>query len=543
MHGGPICRAGKGISMRRPQSPGTGNTTLSSVTTRGETVGPSRRQALRALGTVPALGAALAAGTASAHAEPAQKGPAHPPSGRFVIEAGWTLVETASGDVSLKEGVSVLVADGMIEDVIQGSAGPGLPRVQAPGDILLPGFISGHTHACSATPTRGIIEGGRSYAAPLLKVETLSDDELDALTAYNVAELLLSGCTTHVEMALSLRQAESYARVAEAWGVRGYPGGMVPGILRLFPIWFRSNDQTLFDSEADTLAEIAANLAFGKAHMGKAGGLIRPMMTPHAADTQTPATMAAFASAAKTLGTGIHIHLAQGPAEVAAVKRLWDMSPAQFCDAHGLMDGPFFAAHMTAFDFAKDAALMRERGGVYATCPSAGGAGGDTQPWPEALASGMRTNIGIDTHSNDYLENLKLAVLLGQARASLLTTAERPLPQPSIWDAVDAATRVPADGLGRPDLGRIRPGARADMTTVDVSGFLVGSGAKPPEPLNNLLYAGGRSVRHVLTEGRFQVWHGKLVVADAAQVSTAGGAAAQRIWDMLDADGWFDGED
>jgi len=51
-------------------------------------------------------------------------------------------------------------------------------------------------------------------------VERLSDDELDALTALNLAELLRSGCTTQVEMSLSLRQAESYVRVAERWGVR-----------------------------------------------------------------------------------------------------------------------------------------------------------------------------------------------------------------------------------------------------------------------------------------------------------------------------------
>ncbi len=40
--------------------------------------------------------------------------------------------------------------------------------------------------------------------------------------------------------------------------------------------------------------------------------------------------------------------------------------------------------------------------------------GGQTQQYPEALGAGMNVNIGIDTHSNDYLENLKLAVLYGR---------------------------------------------------------------------------------------------------------------------------------
>ena len=87
--------------------------------------------------------------------------------------------------------------------------------------LLLPGLISGHTHAASGSPTRGIIEMGRSYQRPLEIVEALPDDDLDAITAYNIAELLRSGCTTHVEMSLSLRQARSYVRVARRWHVRG----------------------------------------------------------------------------------------------------------------------------------------------------------------------------------------------------------------------------------------------------------------------------------------------------------------------------------
>ena len=75
-------------------------------------------------------------------------------------------------------------------------------------------------------------------------------------------------------MSLSLRQAESYTRVAKKWGVRGYPSGMIPGIARLFPIWFRQEDAALFDSVPDTLAEIEANLQFGRKNNGAADGRI-----------------------------------------------------------------------------------------------------------------------------------------------------------------------------------------------------------------------------------------------------------------------------
>ncbi|MFN3643730.1 MAG: amidohydrolase family protein [Gemmobacter sp.] len=497
---------------------------------------PGRRSLLKTAAVLPVAATLGTLGTGRAAV--AQAGL---PRGRFVIEAGAALIELPDGSIDVRHGVSVVVNGDVIEEVVEGRVAGDLPRVAVSGDLLMPGFISGHTHACSATPTRGIIEGGRSFARPLVLVEDLTDDEMDALTAFNVAELLLSGCTTHVEMSLSLRQAESYVRVAEKWGVRGYPGGMIPGIVPLFPIWFRQDDKALTDAEPAILAEIADNLAFGRRHMGKGNGRILPMMSPHATDTQTPATMQALAAAARELGTGIHIHLAQGAREPQATERMWGLSPTRFCAEHGLMDGVFFGAHMSAFDFAADAALFNDKGAVYSHCPSAGGAGGGTQPYPEALATGMRVNIGIDTHSNDFVENLKLAVLYGQARHALLSGREGApeMVNPTIWTAVEGATRVAADGLGRPDLGRIRAGAKADLVTVDVAGYLVGTGAMPPEPMNNLMYAHGKSVRHVMTDGVFQVWDGALVVDDPVQVAEAGGKAVQRIWDMLAAEDWF----
>jgi cytosine/adenosine deaminase-related metal-dependent hydrolase len=340
-------------------------------------------------------------------------------------------------------------------------------------------------------------------------------------------------------MSLSLRQAESYVRVAGKWGCRGYPGGMIPSVLRLDKIWFRKDDRVLFRSARDTMKEIAANLEFGRKHMNAGDGRIKPMMSPHASDTQTEETLRALVDASRRLGTGIHIHLSQRATETAAVRRLWNgLSPAQWLEKHGAFEGPLFGAHMMALDWRTDPEILIKRGAVYAHCPSAGGAGGATQPYPEALAAGIPTAVAIDSHSNDFIENLKLAVIAGKARAKLM--ADRvPVKMPTIWGAVEGATLVAARGLGRDDLGRLAPGAKADFSTIDVSAFLYGSGAAPPEPLNNLLYCNGTAVRNVATDGRLQVVDGRLVCADEAQVFTRGAAAVKKIWRRLEAEKWF----
>jgi cytosine/adenosine deaminase-related metal-dependent hydrolase len=104
---------------------------------------------------------------------------------------------------------------------------------------------------------------------------------------------------------------------------------------------------------------------------------------------------------------------------------------------------------------------------------------------------------------------------------------------------IKAVTVNPANGLGRPDLGRIAVGAKADLTSIDVSGFLVGVGATPPEPLNNLLYASGLHVRNVMIDGAFQIRDGRLVCDDERRVVERGGRVVQKIWARLQAEGWF----
>ncbi len=439
---------------------------------------------------------------------------------------------------AIVHGVSVRVEGSRVVEVRRGPIRGG-DQIDLEGQLLLPGLISGHTHVAGGSSTRGLIEGGRSYARPLEIVENdFDDDQLDALTAYNLAELIRSGCTAQLEMSLSLRQARSYARVAERFGARGWVGGMVPGIARLFPIWFGSDDD-LAGAEDGTLAEIRANLDF--AHALGVGGLVQGMMTPHAADTQTPRTLAAIAAAAAELGTGVHTHLSQGARETATVRRRWGRTPTQWWSDAGLLDGPFFGAHFTAPEWEIDGPILRGAGAVYATCPSAGGAGGASQPWPEAIAAGVSVNIGIDTHSNDMIENLKLAVLYGQARAALLSPMEGSpaVEAPTVQRAIEGCTTVAADALRRPDLGRIEPGAVADLVAVDVSGLLVGAGSPPPEPLHNLLYANGHSVRMVMIDGRPQILEGSFVAEDEGGIVAEGGRVARALWSRLDDEGWF----
>jgi cytosine/adenosine deaminase-related metal-dependent hydrolase len=458
-----------------------------------------------------------------------------------VVEAGWALVER-NGEQALERDVSIIVRGNEIVEIRPGRLRGWEVRVDARDCVVLPGFISGHTHTAVSSPARGLIEGGRFMDRPVEMAMRLDEEQLDALTAYNIAEILKSGCTTFVEMSASLRHAESFVRVARAWGVRAYVSVIAPNMERLYKLWYRDNDQMLFDSAPETLQEIEAARMFGLALNKSDGDLLRAQMAIHAADTHTPETLAAARLAADEIGNGIHIHLAQRIREVEACERLWGMRPVAWLESLGFFEQPVIAAHLYKMDMVQDPPILKRHGVNYVHCACmAGLLHQASQPFPEALAGGLNIALGIDQLSNDYMENIKVATLNGQLRTTLLEEYSKArMQRPRIGDAVRAATVGGARMLRRDDLGRLKPGAKADLTAVDVTRPLGGVGALPPEPLHHLLYSSGRNVRHVMTNGRFQVLSGKLVVADEDRVITDGGTVSEYIWKGLESEKWFE---
>jgi cytosine/adenosine deaminase-related metal-dependent hydrolase len=478
----------------------------------------------------------------------------------LILAPSWLLAHINDEMVLLADH-EVVVKNGRIE-AVRPRTGSTDERVDMPGQLLLPGLISMHSHVAGGAATRGYVEGnltpmskgaplrqGRQFLKAMVLLEDLPDEDLDTMTALNLAEILRGGCTTQVEMSKGLRSMQSYVRVAREFGIRGYPSGAVPGMKRILPIWKRgTDDQALFDSVPETLAEIQENLDYARTINGVDDGRILPMMAPATNAVHTPETFAAMKSAAQELH-GLHIHLQAGygrapQPDKVAMNRLWGQDEIPWLHSMGIFDGSVrvFGAHLLGIDFERDLPLLANSSFTFANCPSGTGAGVTPAqwPWPEVLGAGVNSGIGLDTHSNDYIENLKMAVIYGRIRADFLgDSTPVPMVRPSIWTAVEAATLGGARGLGREDLGRIAVGAKADLTSIDVSGMFVGVGTVPREPLNHLMYANGLSVRNVMTDGQWQVRDGALTIVDEAALVHKAGKVVQRIWDRMAADGVF----
>jgi 5-methylthioadenosine/S-adenosylhomocysteine deaminase len=118
-------------------------------------------------------------------------------------------------------------------EISEGEIRSDAPKVDASCHLVMPGFISGHTHVSVGSYTRTVIEGGGGTAAPHAVVEAFDDETMDDLMAFNLLELIRSGVTTVINQDHNVRRAYSYVRVASRWAARGYPSGMIPGVHRL----------------------------------------------------------------------------------------------------------------------------------------------------------------------------------------------------------------------------------------------------------------------------------------------------------------------
>lgn len=102
-------------------------------------------------------------------------------------------------------------------------------------------------------------------------------------------------------------------------------------------------------------------------------------------------------------------------------------------------------------------------------------------------------------------------------------------------ELLHAATVAGAEALGRSDLGRIAPGARADLVVIDM--------ARPhlqpvSDPLRTLVWnASGADVSAVMVDGRLLVEHGRYLLGDEGEIVRRGARAAGRLWDMAEAAG------
>jgi cytosine/adenosine deaminase-related metal-dependent hydrolase len=144
-------------------------------------------------------------------------------------------------------------------------------------------------------------------------------------------------------------------------------------------------------------------------------------------------------------------------------------------------------------------------------------------------AAGVNMSLGTDTNPQSVIEAMRWAAVCSKMmeRNTEATTAAH---------AFDAATLGGARALGRDDLGRIAPGAKADLVLWKATSWKM---TPLRDPIKNLVYnAADEDVDRVYVNGRLVVDGGQVLAADEKAILTALQEAGDRMWPRMAKADW-----
>lgn len=417
----------------------------------------------------------------------------------------------------LRDAVVDLDADGRVAHVGPASAAPaldGAPTTRVEG-LLMPGLVNAHAHT-PLTVLRGM--GGE---LPLMRWLTeviwpaearLDGPDVRAGMLAGGLEMLRGGVTTSTEMYFQNEHVvdavlELGSRVVLTPGIIAAPG------MERFGSPERMRDDISAWIDAD-------GLRFGPGERVELG------YGPHSAYTLTPELVATSAAAARERGALLHIHVAEAAGEDDAVRAEFGSVPAML-ETTGCLGGRVLAAHAIQLSD-QDVEILARHDVAVAHCPGSNAklAAGVARV-AELLTAGVRLGLGTDSPaSNDDLdlwEEQRLASLFARQRgadATALTATE----------VLALATRDGADALGRPDLGRLAPGAWGDVVHVGVDDLAFADPDDDVALLANLVWsAGARDVRDVWVAGEQVIAGGASSRVDHAAVVAGARAVRAKV--------------
>lgn len=449
---------------------------------------------------------------------------------RTLIRARYVVAHQDGGHVLLENG-HVVIEGNRIVYVGRNYPGHAHRRIDAANQLLCPGFISVHAHLSNSPLTKSFLEDQGNpfhYMSGLYEYLTLTDTTPDdALIAarFSLVEMLKSGITTVVE--LGRINPEGIIDVAGELGVRAY---VVP-VYRSGRWYSPDGRRVEYEWRQDQgFPDLEQNVEFIKKHDGAHGGRIKSFLGPAQIDTCTPELLRKTAALADSLDVPVEIHAGQAVIEFQEITRRHGRTPVEFLKDVGLL-GPrliighciFISGHPQAgFPNGRDLELLSESGATVAHCPWVFGRRGVTMhSYGRYLAAGVNVALGTDTFPQDMLHEMRWAAVLAKVVECDPRVA-------TARDVFDSATLRGAQALGRGDLGRIAPGAKADLLLFNLDTL---SMSPLRDPIKNLVFSASRhDLDTVIIDGQVVMESGTIPGVDEAALARALQGAAERLW-------------
>jgi cytosine/adenosine deaminase-related metal-dependent hydrolase len=137
------------------------------------------------------------------------------------------------------------------------------------------------------------------------------------------------------------------------------------------------------------------------------------------------------------------------------------------------------------------------------------------------LARGVNVSLGTDSYPFDMVNEMRMASLMNRV-------AERDYLAGPYRDCYNAATLGGSRALGRDDLGRLAPGAKADLFIANLRKIDYGAVFDPIKAF--IEYGSGRDIETVIVDGRVVMEERRFLGIDEDALLDSVQAEAERIW-------------
>jgi putative selenium metabolism protein SsnA len=425
-------------------------------------------------------------------------------------------------DPVIVEHADVVVDGGRV--VFVGAAASDLPAaagtLDCTGCIVIPGNVCAHTHLYSAL-ARGMpysLEPPRDFIEILRRVWWRLDRGLDEASVRASAlvggmEALLAGTTTIIDHHASPNAIDGsldvIAEALEELGIRSV-------------LAYEVTDR---DGPERAGAGVLENRRFaGRVAAGEVP-LARSMIGAHASFTLSDATLEACVGAAVETGTGLHVHVAEDLADQEHCRARYGTSVVERLAGAGAVDERALLAHAVHVG-EHEAELICD---AHATIVHNARSNMNNAVGRAPLRGfGERVALGTDGIGADMFEESRAAYF--RAREDGVTGDPR-------WALarLSQGARLAGRLFGEPLLGRIEPGAPADLVVLD---------HEAPAPVDARSFPGhwmfglsSRPVRDVLVNGDIVVRDRRLQLFGHDWVTALACGEAKRLWDRLESIG------
>lgn len=344
---------------------------------------------------------------------------------------------------------------------------------------------------------------------------------------YALVQLILNGITTAMPIAAETYKgwAEGYrelAAVAEIAGELGLRMYLGPSYRSGINVVRADGTRAVLWDEPQGLAGLEEALRFVRDFDGAHGGLIRGCLLPCRIETVTVDLLRRTQAAAAELGCHVRLHCLQGLQELRFLRTWYNQTPVELLAEVGLLGPKLLIPHAiyiggqrdTGEPYRGELELLASSGTSVIHCPLTSIRYANVlESFDRYRQAGVNLALGTDSFPPDFIRVMDY----GHNIAKL---ADNRKSAGAAADFFRAATLGGAQALGRADLGRLAPGALADIVIIDLSHLRVGPIDDPIRTL--LMNAGGAQVRTVIINGRLVMQDGVIPGVDFAELKQQG---------------------